>query len=182
MIADLEEITYQSPIVEHGVFSLAYLHTLGQTLNEEMLFGALILTGLRRTFPRLSPLLTASLVALGFALLHFIFYAWIVFPPNSGILTANALFVLFGIGMLRNTLILRTGHIAYSWCVHLCINLAGLIGLYRFENGVELTEPQIFNFILGSPVMVLVSLFVLIACGVSLLHLNTRNDLRIGSV
>jgi membrane protease YdiL (CAAX protease family) len=175
MIAGLQNIAYQSPIAEYGILSLVYLHTLGQTLNEEMLFGALILAGMQRAFSRTSPFLIASLVAFGFSGLHFIFYAWVVLPPNSGALTASALFVLLGIGMLRNTLILKTGHIAYSWSVHLCINLVGLIGMYSFENGVELTEPQVFNYILGSPVAVILSCFVLLTCGLSLLRMNVRS-------
>jgi membrane protease YdiL (CAAX protease family) len=177
-IASAEDITYQASIVEHGILSLTYLHTLGQTMNEEMLFGALILFAMRRHFVKASPLLIASLVALLFSLLHFIFYAWIVFPPNSGLLTVGALFVLFAIGMLRNTLILRTGNIAYSWSVHLSINLVGLLGLYRFANGVELTEPQIFNDILGSQLAVILSFFVLLTCGASLLYIKARNDLQ----
>jgi membrane protease YdiL (CAAX protease family) len=180
VIADIQNITYQSPIAEHGVLSLAYLHTLGQTLNEEMLFGALILFSMRRTFAKISPLLIASLVALAFSLLHFIFYAWIVFPPNSGILTVSALFVLFAIGMLRNTLILRTGNIAYSWSVHFSINLVGLLGLYMLENGIELTESQIFNHILGSQLAVILSFFVLIGCGFSLLSMQNGIQAEMG--
>jgi len=176
-VASPQNISYQSPIGEHGILSLAYLHTLGQTLNEEMLFGGLILFALRRAFAKASPLVIASLVAVGFSLLHFVFYAWVVFSPNSGFLTASALFVLLAVGMLRNTLILRAGHIAYSWAVHLSINLVGLLGLFKFENGVELSEPQVFNFILGSRLAVILSFFVLTACVFNLFRFNARNDL-----
>lgn len=168
-IANAQTITYQSPFAQYGILSPRYMHTLGQTLNEELLFGALCLYTIQRKFPQGHPLLIAALVASGFSLLHSIFYHWIVLPRYRDILTAGTLFVLFVIGLLRNTLILKSGHIAYSWSLHFSINLVGLAATYTFENGKELIEPEVFNLILGAPTAVFLSIFSLAACSIILL-------------
>ena len=162
-IVSPQNIVFQPSLSLSGVLDLGTLHTLGQTLNEELLFGALLLTALCKKYPKSHPLLLAGSVALVFSLLHYVFYRWIVLPGYGGSLTASALFVLLAIGLLRNTLILKAGHIAYSWSLHFSINLVGLTALYTFENGVELTEPQIFNRILGAPGVVFFSAAVLAA-------------------
>ncbi|MBN1145799.1 MAG: hypothetical protein JXA78_00985 [Anaerolineales bacterium] len=169
-IASAQGILYQPPTARYGILSIKYLHTLGQTLNEEMLLGALLLNAVLRRFDKSHPLLVAGGVALGFAALHYVFYRWIVIPKHSGILTLGTLFVLFAIGLLRNTLILKANHIAYSWSVHLSINITGLIALYTFEDGARLGEAQIFNLILGSQAAALLSVFMLAACGIALLR------------
>jgi membrane protease YdiL (CAAX protease family) len=159
-----QELTYLSPLAGYGLLSLVYLHTLGQTLNEEMLLGALLLNASRRKFDHARPLWIVATIALLFALLHYIFYRWIVIPEYGGILTASALFVLFALGVLRNTLIVKTGHIAYSWSVHFSLNAVGLIGVYTFANGEELLEPQVINLILGSRAAVVLSVIVFASC------------------
>ncbi len=169
-IANAQEITYRSPYVEYGLLSLVYLHTLGQTLNEEMLLGALLLNAFRRKFDRIRPFWIATIIAMAFAALHYVFYRWIVLPEYSGILTGGALFVLFALGVLRNTLIIKFGHIAYSWFIHLSINGVGLIGTYFFANGEELTEPQTLNLILGAPLAIALSVIGFIACSFILLR------------
>jgi membrane protease YdiL (CAAX protease family) len=168
-IAAMQDITYLSPVSKHGLLSAAYLHTLGQTLNEEMLFGALILFALQRRIGSGRSLQITLVVALIFALLHYVFYCWIVVSENRGVLTLAALFVLFAIGVARNSLILKANHIAYAWSLHFSINMIGLVGVTRFLNGTELTEPQVLNRILGSPYAVLVSVVVLTTCGIFLL-------------
>ena len=130
----------------------------------------MLLNAIRRKSRESRLLPVAMGVALGFAVLHYVFYRWIVVPKHAGILTLAALFVLFAIGLLRNTLILKADHIAYSWSVHLSINLTGLIALYTFESGARLNEAQIFNSILGSQAGVILSVFVLAACTLALLR------------
>lgn len=169
-IANAQDIFYQPAWSQYGIFDSLYLHTLGQTLNEEMLFGALILYAMRCKFNQGYLLPIAALVAACFSLLHYIFYRWIVLPGYSGILTLGTLFVLFAIGVLRNVLILRKNHIAYAWSLHFSINLVGLIGLYRFSNGRKLCEPEVFNFILGSQAAILLSLVVLVAVYLYLIY------------
>jgi hypothetical protein len=159
-----QNVLYQSPIARHGILNPVYLHTLGQTLNEEMILGALLLNTVRKVFSRIHPLLIAAIVAAWFSLLHYAFYGWIVPAQFSGKLTAGTLFALFAVGLLRNTLILRARHIAYAWSLHLSINTAGLLGLYTGVTGNELLEPEIFNLILGSPGVIILAVFILILC------------------
>jgi polyferredoxin len=79
----------------------------------------LLLHTVRKVFSRFHLLLIAAIVAAWFSLLHYAFYGWIVPAQFSGSLTAGTLFSLFAVGLLRNTLILRDGHIAYAWSLHL---------------------------------------------------------------
>ena len=173
-MASSQNILYQSPISRHGILNPVYLHTLGQTLNEEMILGALLLNSVRKAVSRIHSLLIAAVVAAWFSLLHYAFYGWIVPPQFSGRLTAGTLFALFAIGLLRNTLILRDGHIAYAWSLHLSINTAGLLGLYTDRNGNKLLEPEIFNLILGSPAVIILGGFILILCAFLLMY-KSRN-------
>lgn len=165
-----QNVLYQSPIARYGILNPVYLHTLGQTLNEEMILGALLLHTVRKVFSRIHLLLIAAIVAAWFSLLHYAFYGWIVPAQFSGSLAAGTLFALFAIGLLRNTLILRDGHIAYAWSLHLSINTAGLLGLYTGRNGNKLLEPEIFNLILGSPVVIILGCFILILCAFLLMY------------
>ena len=170
VIASGQGILYQPPFTRHCLLSPVYAHTLGQTLNEELLFGALFLYAIRQKFPQSHSLVVAALVASGFSLLHYVFYRWMVISQYGGILTIGTLFVLFVIGLLRNTLILKSGHIGYSWSLHFSINLIGLTAGYTFGSGKKLIEPEIFNLILGAPAAVFLSIFILAACSVSLLR------------
>jgi membrane protease YdiL (CAAX protease family) len=138
------------------------------------LFGALILFALQRRIGSGRSLQITLVVALIFALLHYVFYRWIVVSENRGVLTLAALFVLFAIGVARNSLILKANHIAYAWSLHFSINMIGLVGVTRFLNGTELTEPQVLNRILGSPYAVLVSVVVLMTCGIFLLAVTSN--------
>jgi hypothetical protein len=170
MIANAQNIIYRSPVAEHGIFSLVYFHTLGQTLNEEMLLGAVLINAFRRKIGKFHSFWIVMIIAASFAFMHYVFYRWIVRPEFAGKLAVGVLFVLFALGALRNTLIIKTGHIAYSWSLHFSINCVGLLGLYAFANGEELLEPQVFNLILGSDVAVVLSTIVLAACGVVLYY------------
>lgn len=173
-----QNVLYQSPFTQHGILNPVYLHTLGQTLNEEMILGALLLYTLRKAFNKVHPLFIAAVVAAWFSLLHYVFYGWIVVDQNSGRLTAGTLFTLFAVGLLRNTLILKTRHIAYAWSLHLSINTTGLLGLYMGARGNELVEPQIFNLILGSPGVVVVAGSVLILCAFLLQYSSLHGIMR----
>lgn len=168
-------ISFHPVFAEYGFLNLKYLHTLGQTLNEEMLFGALILYAAQRRFSNRSLLSIAVSVALIFSGLHYVFYRWIVISENTGILTTSALFVLFAIGVLRNTLILKTGSIIYAWCTHFSLNFIGLIGTYNFANGVELTEPEVLNFVLGSKFGVAAATIIILGSGIFLLKSLGQN-------
>ncbi|HPJ06356.1 MAG TPA: hypothetical protein PLK17_12665 [Bacteroidales bacterium] len=66
---------------------------------------------------KIRPLFASVALALFFALIHFVFYKWIFLDRGIiGMLTHTSLFM---VGFVRNSLILMTGHIGYSWALHL---------------------------------------------------------------
>ena len=111
-------------------------HTIGQTLNEEMILGAL---------------LVSAVVAALFTVLHYIFYAW---RPESwinyGVLSTVTLLTIFAVGLLRNNLILSAGNIALAWAIHLGWNLVFMDSSYVSTAQARLAEPAVFNTVLGN--------------------------------
>ncbi len=157
-----------TPLWSRANWFALVVHTLGQTLNEEMLLGALLLKSFSERFRRLSPQAVSILIALVFSLLHYAFYAFR--PPgmiNYGTLSLVALASVFAAGVLRNNCILSTGNIAFAWAIHFGWNLVFIDSVYLLSAAqVELSEPQMFNAVLGSlPVLILVWL----AAGLSFL-------------
>jgi hypothetical protein len=128
---------------------LIFIHIIGYTLNEEILLGAILLKYIQKRFVHLKKFLTSVLVALVFSVLHYVFYRWIFL--DKGILSIATLVSLFAIGIIRNNLILSTGHIGYSWALH-----AGwvfiMFGFVHIEKltGTYMNEPCRFNLYLGS--------------------------------
>jgi membrane protease YdiL (CAAX protease family) len=126
-------------------------HTIGQTLNEEMILGALLLTSLASRFKRAPLLLVSAVVAALFAVLHSIFYAW---RPeafmNNGVLSTITLLTIFAVGLLRNNLILAAGNIAFAWAIHLGWNLIFMDSSYVSIAQARLAEPEVFNLVLGN--------------------------------
>ncbi len=157
-----------TPLWSRANWLALVVHTLGQTLNEEMLLGSLLLKSVSNRFKCLAPVAVSILVALVFSLLHYAFYAFR--PPdiiNYGLLSLVSLVTVFAAGVLRNNCILSTGNIGFAWAIHFGWNLIFIDSLYRLStSGVGLNEPQMFNIILGSlPALLLVSL----AAGLSFL-------------
>ncbi len=146
---------------ENMVFRL--VHTAGQTVNEEMVLGALLLGVVSRRCARARFIVVSVLVAVVFALLHFAFYA---FRPESavnyGILSIPALLSVFGAGVLRNNLILHYRHVGFAWAIHLGWNLVFLNSSLS-AGGSRLNEPRQFNLLLGHPIMVVVVLAAMAA-------------------
>jgi len=129
---------------------LRHFHTAGQTLNEEIVLGAVLLAALRPIFRGRPLLVLAVTVAAAFSALHRVFYRCVL-PPNRGNLAAMTLGSLFLVGVIRNHLILRSGHIAYSWALHLGWNAVFFRGEFA-DADVRLNEPACFNLFLGSPI------------------------------
>ena len=132
-----------------------YYHDIFYTLNEEIVLGAIILFWLTRR-KKIRPLWASTGLALVFALIHFVFYKWIFL--ERGIIGVSALGTLFLIGFLRNSLILVTGHIGYSWALHFgwMAVMFGSNHLNR-ETGIALEDYEKFNVYLGSPIMVMIT-------------------------
>ena len=124
-----------------------FLATPFQTLNEEMVFRALLLTVLGRLLK--ARLLLSAAVAGFFALLHFALYR---FGAPHTTLSAQALTTLFLVGFGLNELFIATGSIAGPWAIHCGWNLTrfgnGWVG--KFTPGA-LPQGADFNLIEGNP-------------------------------
>lgn len=141
-----------------------YLQNFAQAFNEEMVLGALLLYFIKKSFVKIHPLFIAMGVAIMFALFHYIFFSWmVILPIYSGKLTLPTLMTLFLVGMLRNTLILKNSHIAYAWTLHFGFNLVLLRGtFFDPQRDMLLNQPESFNLILGSPIMLLTGILMFI--------------------
>ena len=93
-----------------------FTHTLFYTLNEEIILGALLLKGARHCLKKTNEWHIVVIAAFVFSVVHFVFFSWIF--TNTGNLGFFTLLSLFAVGIVRNNLILRTGHIGYSWALH----------------------------------------------------------------
>jgi hypothetical protein len=151
------------PVYENQKGFSLLVHTIGQTLNEEMILGALFLRAIKDRFRSVHPFVTSIGVALIFSLLHYAFYG--LRPPhvvNYGILSATTLSLLFAMGVARNNCILSTGNIGYAWALHLGWNVAFIDGsFYSSTSHAKLAEPSMFNLILGNRYLVVVAVVLM---------------------
>ena len=166
-IARAESIAF-TPVWESRTWASALVHTVGQTLNEEMVLGALLLRAVRSRLKSIHPLAISAGVALLFSLAHYAFYrarpSW---SWNYGTLSVATLASLFAIGVVRNNCILSTGNVGYAWAIHLGWNAVFVNGTYRWPGSyAELAEPAMFNAILGHAALVALSVALM---GLSLL-------------
>ncbi|UCG28251.1 MAG: hypothetical protein JSV24_02505, partial [Bacteroidales bacterium] len=139
-----------------------YIHDIFYTLNEEIVLGAVLLGIIRRKFTTLHPAMISLLVAVIFMIFHYIFYRWIF--TDSGILMVSTLTSLLFVGILRNNLILFTGHVGYAWAFHASwmAVMFGCNHLYTTD-GQLLSELERFNLYLGSPkILPLIAILMLI--------------------
>ena len=147
------------PVYENREWFSLLVHTIGQTLNEEIVLGALFLGAIKDRFRSVHPFITSTGVALIFSLLHYSFYG--LRPPqlvNYGILSVTTLISLFSMGVARNNCILSTGNIAYAWALHLGWNVAFIGGSFHWPgSNTKLTEPSMFNLVLGNRYLAVVA-------------------------
>ena len=134
-----------------------YLYYIPETFNEEMLIGALLLMGIERRFEKLNKNYIVVIVALIFSVMHQGLYKWS--PVQSGeLLTLTTIATLFFVGVLRNSLILKTRNIALSWAIHLSFNMVFFSGLFiNTGNGEFQDEPEVFNIVFGNQTMFILS-------------------------
>jgi len=127
----------------------AFLHIIGYTLNEEIVLGAILLKTMQKRFKIFNQFFISISVAFAFTLLHYIFYRWIFL--DKGIICFSSLVSLFAVGAIRNNLILKTGHVGYSWALHVGWVFV-MFGFIHTESitGKILSEPDRFNLYLGS--------------------------------
>lgn len=150
-----------------------YFYYVFETLNEELIIGAVLLMGLERNFRNLHKNTIAISIALFFSLMHQGMYLWS--PVQSGtLLTYQTVLSLFFVGIIRNALILKTRKVAYSWAIHLAVNLVFFPGYYiHHTTHTMAAEPDKFNLVFGNhTMMILTGIFAV----VSLIWMNRRAD------
>ena len=111
-----------------------------QTLNEEMVLRALLLSALAQIVN--ARLLVIATVASVFVVLHFVLYR---FGPPHAALSVQALATLFLAGLAFNELFLATGSIAVPFAIHLGWNLTRF-GNDWIEQGSSKPLPQGLDF------------------------------------
>lgn len=127
-----------------------YIYYIPETFNEEMLIGALLLLGIERTFQKINKNCIVVIVALIFSLMHQGLYKWS--PVQSGeLLTVTTIMTLFFVGVLRNSLILQTRKITFSWAIHLSFNMIFFSGFFIHTHTQNFpSEPEVFNIVFGN--------------------------------
>jgi len=133
-----------------------YYHDIFYILNEEIVAGAILLFTLVDK-KKIQPIVAAVVSAFFFALIHFVFYKWIF--DDRGFIRISTLTTLFLVGFVRNSLILRTRHIGYSWALHFGW-IVVMFGSSHVDPATDkgLNELERFNTYLGSIEMILLSL------------------------
>ncbi len=135
-----------------------YYHDIFYILNEEIVIGAILLFALvhRR---KIKPLIASVGLAVFFALIHFAFYKWI--SNDKGLIGISTLTTLFLVGFVRNSLIIQTGHIGYSWALHFgwMVVMFGSMHI-DLNTNLRVTEPERFNLYLGSIEMLIISIII----------------------
>ena len=137
-----------------------YYHDVFYILNEEIVLGAICLFTMINDL-KIKAFTTSLLLAVFFAIIHYIFYRWIFL--DSGILGLTSLITLFLVGFVRNSLIVITGHIGYSWALHFGW-MSIMFGSMHTDgiSALDLTETERFNLYLGSTEMLIISIIIAI--------------------
>ncbi|MEN8115502.1 MAG: hypothetical protein ABFS16_00885 [Bacteroidota bacterium] len=139
------------------------IHTFFYTLNEEIILGALLLKGIQHKWKKLAVWKISMGVALIFSIIHFVFFKWIFL--NTGDLSVITILSLLATGILRNNIILKTGHIGYSWAIHFgwIFPMLGCSHL-KLTGKNYLTDFERFNLYLGDyKIAIFVSLLAIIS-------------------
>lgn len=133
-----------------------YYHVMFYVLNEEIVLGAILLFTLVYKW-KMRPLVASICLAVGFALIHYVFYRWVF--ADRGALGISTLITLLLVGFVRNSLILRTGHIGYSWALHFgwIAIMFGSRHTYLNTN-MYVSELESFNIYIGSTEMLVLSI------------------------
>jgi len=159
-------ISYLSELNNYGfaignIYNL--IHICFYTLNEELILGGLVLLFLKNKFKRKNPIYISLLVALVFSVMHYTFYRWIFQGDAQGVLSSMSLLSLFLVGVIRNNLILKFGHIGYSWALHFSW-MAIMFGcsIYDQTSKVSLTQTERFNSLIGNEITIGASIVLVI--------------------
>lgn len=128
-----------------------------QTLNEEIVFRALLLGALGRWGIKDRWLILVPAIA--FSLLHWVMYRYNLLESNRGTLTPIALLTILCFGIAANALYLHFKNILYPWAIHCAWNL-NRFGHEIYDRKAPETEIQeylTFNIFEGSPSVLFIS-------------------------
>ena len=143
-----------------------YYHDVFYVLNEEIVLGAIPLFLLVDKWKQ-KPLIASVILALLFSVIHFVFYRWVFL--DRGIIQISTLITLFFVGIIRNNLIITTGHIGYSWALHFSWIVIMFGSAHQFiSDNSRVTEPDRFNMYLGSYELLVISTILVV---LSIIHL-----------
>jgi hypothetical protein len=133
--------------------------TTFQTLNEELVVGALLILSLDRRYPGRRKMIAIGIAGV-FGLLHVALYGsphQAMFGNTPVLLEPLTVASLVCVGIVRNAVILIRGDIAVAWGLHLGFNVPFFVGGLRAVKDGEITEPGLFDAVLGHPVMAAVT-------------------------
>ena len=136
------------------------LHTIGQTLNEEIVLGFILIMRMRLIPLMRHPLILSVSASMMFAVFHYLFY--LLSPYQGSPLDAITLFNIFLIGTVRYNLILKFNHIGYAWAIHYGWNFV-MFGGEFYLNETLIREYDVFNDFIGSPESLVLFLLIAVA-------------------
>jgi hypothetical protein len=159
------------------------IHIFFYTLNEEIVLGALLLFSLSNKYNKANPIFISITIAFIFAIMHYIFYRWIFPGEAQGILSFFTITTLFVVGVLRNNLILKFGHIGYSWAVHYSWMLIMFgCAIYYKTNNILLSETERFNIFIGNKITFIAALVTAVLTSIWIIFDSNKTSVEPGHV
>ena len=128
---------------------IEYIVVPFQTINEELVFRGLLLSGLLSAgLKKRNVILYPALV---FSILHWAFYTFNLVDSNRGGVDFSALLTLIFFAMAMNLLFIHTKSIILPWAIHFAWNVHQFGSrIVNLETGEAVKEFQVFNILVGS--------------------------------
>ncbi len=141
---------------------LLFVNNLFQSLNEELIFRALLINLLLYWGVKQWKIIVFP--ALFFSLLHWVFYRFNVSSENQGSLSFSALCSLFFFGLSVGLIFLKSKKVLIPWALHAAWNF-NRFRIIKVEAPSErINEALTFNVIEGSLGVVVLSFVLLVIC------------------
>jgi membrane protease YdiL (CAAX protease family) len=165
-------ISNNIPFLSKFNFDFDFLQTIGQTLNEELIFGGLILLSLKRKLKNRHTLFISILIAIVFSLFHLLFFGLNRLVSNRGILSVLTLFNLFLFRLITNLLIFYLDHIFYAWAIHLGWNII----FFQTTSLAKFNELTLFNTFIGTTQVLYFLIFLLLLSSIIILLIKKKKQ------
>ena len=139
---------------KHGLtldyhFKISHFHYLFYSFNDEVIYGALLMFYLGNVLGPKYMLLISIVVALGFTIIHYLFYQYSASSLMEDTLYIPTLISLFFVGLIRNNLIYIFRHIGYAWAIHAgFISVVFGVCIYRASHLIY-GGANVLNLVLG---------------------------------